>query len=147
MKLLNIFIPLILGFATIIQATLNKQAAKSFGLTQVAVITNAISFSISITLLFLVIKYPDFFPDIFKVKKIENFNFLYILPGIFGISIVIGIPWAISNLGAVKVTILLITAQIISSFAWDIFVENIPTTTNKLIGSLLAFISIIIMSI
>jgi len=62
------------------------------------------------------------------------------------VAIVMGIPFALSKYGALKVMVVMMCAQIVASIIWDLAVESIPMTTTKVLGSLMAIGSILLVT-
>ena len=142
-----ILIPLILGAIGILQGGLNRQISSHIGIAQATLISNAVTVIICIAFFLIVKNYPSLFPEIFHLKApLSTYKWWYIFPAIFGFLIVAGLPYAISEIGAVKVTILLVVAQMIISVFWDLFVEGIPFSLTKFIGLLMAFASVILIT-
>jgi transporter family-2 protein len=73
---------------------------------------------------------------------ITTYKWWYIFPPILGFLIIAGIPFAIAKLGAVKVTVGLIAAQMVTSIVWDMMVEDISLNIMKVIGIFFAFLSV-----
>ena len=87
-------------------------------------------------------------PDFFHIKApITTFKWWFIFPPIFGFCIVAGMPFAFAKLGAVKVSVLLIAAQMSTSVIWDIFVEDIGINLMKLAGIIFALISVVFVTL
>ncbi|MDD0853714.1 DMT family transporter [Halobacteriovorax sp. GB3] len=139
-----LLIPVILGTVGILQAGLNRTMSNEVGLTHAALLGNAITLICSCLLLFYIKINSDKLPSMFELKaSISAFKWWYIIPGIFGFMFVIGLPWGIYKIGAVKVTVGLIAAQMIAGVLWDIFVEKIPVNTMKVMGMLSAGLSVV----
>lgn len=146
--LTSLLIPLCLGMIGILQGGLNRQIANSIGVAQATLISNFVTVLICISFYLIVKTWPAFFPEFFKVKApLTTYQWWYIFPAIFGFMIVAGLPYAISEIGAVKVTILLIVAQMMTSVLWDIFVEKIPMTTMKTLGMIAAMVSVALITL
>jgi transporter family-2 protein len=71
--------------------------------------------------------------------RFDGFTPWHLLPGLCGVLIVIGMPWAISRLGAVQSGLLLMAAQLVTSLVWDAMVEGRPATLARVVGSAVAF--------
>ena len=56
-------------------------------------------------------------------------------------------PLAFAKLGAVKVTVLLVAAQMVTSVVWDIFVEDIGVNMMKFAGIVCALVSVILITL
>lgn len=84
----------------------------------------------------------------FHVKApLTYFRWWFIFPALMGFLIVSGMPFAISELGAVKVTVGLIAAQMVTSVVWDLYVDNIELNLLKGIGIVFAFLSVVFITI
>jgi len=138
------FFALFLGSVGILQGGLNKQMANHIGVAQSTLVGNLLTALFSVLFFILVKVKPDYFPSFFQVKSspFETWQWWYIIPAIFGICIVMGLPFSIYKLGAIKVTIGLIAAQMVTSVLWDIWVEKLTLSPTKVIGLLLAAASV-----
>lgn len=140
--------PLMIGCLGILQGAMNRLISNYIGVTQASLITNVGSFFICICFYFFVKNYTHLFPILYHVKApITTYKWWFIFPPLFGFLIISGIPFAISQLGAVKVTVGLIAAQMITSVLWDLFIENIGLNSMKLIGIVFAFLSVTFISL
>jgi transporter family-2 protein len=139
----TILLPLIIGCCGILQGAFNRQVSTIIGVGQATLITNIGTFIIATCFYFFVKSYSHLFPDFFQIKApITTYRWWFILPPIFGFLIIAGIPFAIAKLGAVKVTVGLIAAQMITSIAWDIVVEGLTLNLMTVIGIVFAFLSV-----
>ena len=128
-----------IGLSTVLQGSLNKQLARTWGLSPAVVFNNIVIFTTGLLLYALVRMSPQRFPELFKPKEaMGQMNWWYVLPGLFGLAVVTGIPWAISQIGALKVFLIVVAAQMVGSVLWDIYVENIPLNNFRALGVLLA---------
>ena len=144
----SMVIPLFIGCVGILQGTLNRQVATHIGVAQATLITNAVTVLICIGFYFLVKSTPDLVPEFFQVKApITTYKWWFIFPPIFGFCIIAGMPFAFAKLGAVKVTVLLIAAQMATSVVWDFFVEGIALNTLKIAGVICALISVALITL
>jgi transporter family-2 protein len=139
----TILLPLFIGCFGILQGAINRQIATTIGVTQATLITNIGSVIICIAFYFFVKSFSYLFPDFFQMKApITTYKWWYIFPPILGFLIIAGIPFAIAKLGAVKVTVGLIAAQMVTSIVWDMMVEDISLNIMKVIGIFFAFLSV-----
>jgi transporter family-2 protein len=139
----TILLPLFIGCFGILQGALNRQIATTIGVTQATLITNIGTVIICICFYFFVKSFSNLFPDLFQMKApITTYKWWYIFPPILGFLIIAGIPYAIAKLGAVKVTVGLIAAQMVTSIVWDMMVEDINLNLMKVIGIFFAFLSV-----
>jgi len=142
--------PIFIGVFAVIQATLNRKMGSQMGLNT-AVLINAAVFLGCASLVFFLShfvfaqKIPEFMrlPDSFRFKM----HAWYLLPGLFGFLLVLGLPLALSRISASQVFVLLVSTQILTSFIWDITVEKNSIPLLRLIGAALTFIGATLVSI
>lgn len=133
-----LLVPLLLGVVAVFQATLNRQIAQAWGFAP-AVLLNALVV-VALGLVFLgycALRGPDsgFLRVSFDQSLVRAW---WLLPGIFGFAIVLGMPWAVARLGALPMFVSLVAAQVVTSAVWDHFAEGIPLTAPRVLGALLA---------
>ncbi len=141
-------LPFLIGSITIIQSAINRKLADSVGLGKAVFVSNFITASLAFFLLILISRLPQLFPSFYLTKKSELSGMTYLwflLPGLFGLLIVAGIPFSFFKIGAVETTIMLVSAQAITSVFWDFYFENIPLNSTRLISLFLAIASAVIM--
>lgn len=140
-------IPLALGLVVVLQGTLNRQIGEQWGLAM-AVFINATVFFILSVGLFLVSRYfPDWVPEFFRYRagvEGREFKAIYLVPGICGFLLVLGLPWAIRNLGVGKALVILISSQVLVGFLWDQFIYKTQASGLKLVGALLSVLGAIL---
>ncbi len=129
---------MVLGFFAVMQAALNRKFAQSTDLP-FAVLVNAGFLVVAGILFFLISRIaPDVLPVMFRKRDASYPIFWWVfLPGLFGFSLVAGLPWAISRLGATQVFIALISAQLVTSIIWDYLMEGIQISFSRLTAVLL----------
>lgn len=143
----NILIPLMLGVIGILQGAINRQVSGHIGVAQATLIGNVTTVFICIAFYFYA-KNTDTLPPIFAVKApLTTYKWWFIFPAIFGFLIVAGMPYAISKLGAVKVTVGLIAAQMITSVVWDYAVDGVALNLLKMGGIICALLSVALITI
>lgn len=128
-------VPMAVGFCIALQGILNKQFASAYGLATASLL-NAFVFAVMAFGLFVVsqkfpLEFPEFLPP--KLSHYE-FSFWHLIPGLCGLAIVMLTPWSISHLGAAPVFVLVITAQLLLSAAWDHWVSGAIFSPLKLLG-------------
>lgn len=143
---LAVFIPFILGMVGILQGAFYRRISDSIGLTHAVLIGNNFAMLLTIPIVYLIYKNPGWVPEFFHFKSpLPQLKWWYLVPGFFGILIVFGLPLAISKVGAVKSTVMIIVAQIMTSVIWDLLFEKIPLQSTKVIGMILALVSAFLM--
>lgn len=144
MDKLVLLIPIIIGCIGILQGTINKKISDTIGVAQATLVGTIGSLIICIILYLLVKQYSTYFPELFHVKApFKTYRWWYIFPGIMGVIIVATLPYAFSKLGAVSVTVGLISSQMVTSVLWDYFADGIGVNFSKAVGILFALLSVL----
>jgi transporter family-2 protein len=139
----TLLFPFFLGCIGILQGAINRQIANTIGVTQATLIGNIGTIILCLVFYFAVKSYSSLFPDFFHIRApFATYKWWFVFPALFGFLIVAGMPFAIAKLGAVKVTVGLISAQMITSVLWDILVEGLSLNVMTLIGIVFAFLSV-----
>ncbi|WP_164021861.1 DMT family transporter [Pyxidicoccus trucidator] len=140
MRLISL-VPLLCGLAVVAQAGLNRRFAGQSGLLS-AVLVNMVVATVATFGVYAVARtVPGFWPEAStgQGRFFDGFTPWHLVPGLCGVLIVIGMPWAIGRLGAVQSALLLMAAQLLTSLVWDAMVEGRPATLARVVGSALAF--------
>jgi transporter family-2 protein len=140
MRWITLF-PALLGVAAVLQGGLNRQISTHWGLAGATLFNTVVLLGASLVLLILVRFRPDWFPPFFALKGgLAAISWWWLLPGLCGLALVGGIPWAISRVGAFPVFLGLLGGQMVTSLAWDAFVEGHPVTVIRILGAGLALL-------
>ncbi|NVJ23624.1 MULTISPECIES: DMT family transporter [Myxococcus] len=133
-------VPLLCGLAVVAQGGLNKRFAGQWGLLG-AVLMNMVVATVATFAVYAVARsVPGLWPEAASTQgRFSGFTFWHLLPGLCGVVIVVGMPWAIGRVGAVESVLLLMAAQLATSLVWDAMVENRPATLARVLGSVVAF--------
>lgn len=140
--LYTILFPLVIGALGVLQNTVNKNVAQGVGMPIAILANGLVLFLCSIAFYFALLRMPqEGMPSLFQHKLSQGvLNWRILVPGILGFLIIASAPYCIERAGATKVFIGIIVAQILTSIAWDRFVEEISVTPVRLLGAGLAFI-------
>ena len=141
-----IILPITLGIIAILQGAANRVMSNSIGLTYTMLLGNTVTLLVCVMFYFFVKTYPHIFPDFVGLKTFEM-KWWYVIPGVMGFMFVAGLPLAIYKVGAVKTTVGLIAAQMITSSLWDYFFEGISFNMQKGAGVLFAILSVLLISL
>ncbi|MEC7275094.1 MAG: DMT family transporter [Bdellovibrionota bacterium] len=136
-------IPIAVGVSGILQGGFNRNMSDNLGLSHALLLGNILVLLYSVFLLIGVFKFPEALPEMFRLKApLTEFKWWYIIPSICGFIIITGIPLGISKIGAVKVTVLIVVAQMVTSILWDLFVEKLPVNAMKTLGLFFSLIAV-----
>lgn len=139
----TIALPLFIGCFGILQGAMNRVIASHIGVAQASLITNIGSTLFCAILYYFAKAYSHLMPEFYQIKApLSTYKWWFIFPPLFGFAIVAGIPYSIAKLGAVKVTVGLIAAQMITSVVWDLLVEGVTINMMKFVGIVFAFLSV-----
>ena len=140
--------PMFLGVAAVLQGGLNRQISDHIGLAGAVVINNIVLLGFALILYAVSMQKPAWLPDVFYNKaSMLEFKWWYIFPGLMGYSLVAGVPWAISKIGALNLFVGLVGAQMVASILWDYYFENTPITMLRIFGAVLAFSGVFVLSL
>ena len=137
----------VLGVVAVIQAAINRQIALRWGLAPAATLNTGIATVVALIFLGVVVTLGSASFMIQSSLRLSEFRWYWVLPGIFGFLLVAGIPWAVHHVGALRVFVGLVAAQMTASLALDHFAEGIPLTTTRAAGALLAVGSVVLVSL
>ena len=133
-------VPVVVGLAVVLQGGFNRQVSAHWGLAT-TVLVNGIVFLVVSLLLWGAMKLrPDFLPREFLPPEQGGAVAVWrvILPGVFGVVIVTGLPWAITRMGALGAVLVLLVTQLVVSMVWDAVVEGVPVQPLRVVGAALA---------
>ncbi len=136
---LYLILPLILGMTVVTQGALNRRVSADWGLTWTVFLNASLFFVVSFILLMTTKYLPQILPEYLKVDQFstEKVRWFYLVPGLCGFFLVLGVPWSLQINGPSKTFILLIVAQIILSLVLDKFVFEATVSFTKLVGAAL----------
>ena len=136
---LALIVPFALGCFAVLQVALNKRIAASMGLTQ-AVILNAGVLLVVAVVFWLYARgaRQDFGEWMSGSGGPGDFKLWWIIPGLCGLTLVAGLPWAVQRIGALQAFVVLVAAQMLFSIVWDHWVEGVDVTAPRVIGAALA---------
>lgn len=135
-------IPMVLGLTVVTQGAINRRVGADFGLSS-AVFLNAFLFFVLSGILLLWAKLaPHQVPEYWRIKDLnmDQARWWYLIPGLCGFLLVLGVPMSLQANGPSKTFILLIASQVVVSLLFEIFIFSTPISNMKLIGALLAAI-------
>jgi transporter family-2 protein len=128
----------IVGLVSVLQGGLNRRVMAHWGLTHAVLLNNLVLLGVSIALVMAARSFPGRFPPEFAPRALAGGAWWYALPGLCGMVIVIGIPWAIAHLGAAQVFVAIVAAQLAGSLCWDVGIEGRALSVARIAGVVLA---------
>lgn len=134
-------IPFLLGALGILQGAINRVISQETGYNIQILVTCIVALLLSFTLYFMAKLVPNSVPDFYQITSGFKFKWYYVFPGIFGFFIISTIPVAIEKFGALKVTVGIVAAQMITSVLWDLYIEKLNLTPLKIVGIILGGLS------
>lgn len=130
-----------LGVAAVLQAGMNRAIGTEWGLLP-AVFLNSLVLFVAVSGLFaLMTARPELFPEAFQNRgAFKSFSPWFLLPGLFGLCLVSGIPFAISKAGALRVFVTVVAFQMAAGLGWDTWIEGVAVSPRRIAGAVLALL-------
>jgi transporter family-2 protein len=135
-------IAVLVGVAVVLQGGFNRQVAQQWGLVRTVLVNGVVFLAVS-GLLWIWWKIrPGSLPREFLPPDTSGpvAIWRYVLPGVFGVVIVTGLPWAIARLGALGAILILLVTQLVVSMLWDLWVEGVSVSPLRIAGAGLALV-------
>ncbi|MBY0385997.1 DMT family transporter [bacterium] len=128
------------GCFGVIQSGLNKMISDHWGFSS-ALLLNGLVFLVFNFLLFSVVYFqPQIFSSEYRLQgSFSDFKLWWILPGICGFMLVMGLAVSLAQVGAVQTFVICIAAQIVCSLLWDLVVEGKEIAVMRLAGAAITF--------
>jgi bacterial/archaeal transporter family-2 protein len=143
-----LLLPVLLGISGVFQNGLNRHLMIHWNLNSAVFFNNIVVLTVGLGVWALCYALSDHTPQILSPKAaFTRFEWWYFLPGILGLFFVIGTPYAIFKLGALKVFVLLVATQIVVSLIWDTLSEGRGLSPLRLSGAALALIGAVIVAL
>ena len=141
-------VPLLVGTIIVLQGTLNRQLGAVMGLGTAVLLNAAVVMAAAVVFFLSVRSAPDSFPELFRGSYAPGtFSPWMLLPGVFGFLIIAGVPWAISRLGAARVFVAVVVAQLVVSLLWDGLTGAAPISWQRVVGAGLAIAGVALASL
>ncbi len=121
-----------LGILIVIQAGLNRRIAAHWSLPAAALL-NAAVLAIAATAVFYITASQ-------RTVDLKSFSPWFLFPGLIGLTLVLGGPWAMARFGAAHTFVLVVAAQLLTSALWDLKIEGIALTTPRVAGIVLTWV-------
>ena len=142
-----LLVPLALGAAAVLQATLNRHVAAAWGLAPACVLNMLVALALAAVFVGAALG-GRIDGELGRASlQLASMRWWWIVPGILGFSLVAGLPWAVAKLGALPVFVAVVGAQMVTSLAWDAVAEGVSVTPTRILGGLLAVASVWLVSL
>lgn len=135
----------VIGFLSMYQGGMNRLMTNDWGLPG-TLLMNAFIFLLPALIFYWGVKW-SWFPQtgVFQnLAPFQNIKLWHFLPGLFGFAFVLGVPIAISRIGAVLTFVTLVVVQIAAGASWDLLVENKSIGLQKWLGLSIALAGILL---
>lgn len=135
-------VPVIVGLAVVLQGGFNRQVSTQWGLATTVFVNGIVFLVVSLVLWGAMKLRPGLLPREFLPPETAGAVAAWrvILPGVFGVVIVTGLPWAIARMGALGAVLILLVTQLVVSMVWDLVVEDVPIQPMRVVGAGLALV-------
>lgn len=137
--ILVVILSILVGTAIVVQSGLNRMIGEKEGLATALHLGNVVVLctgAILLTLIPLLVK--NDFTELLKFRfEPKNWSWWYVIPGICGLMIITITPYAIHKVGAAKIFVAIIGAQVVVSLIWDYFVNSTPLDLWRVVGGIL----------
>jgi transporter family-2 protein len=145
--MLYLLAPFAIGFMSVLQNAVNKQVSQQYGLALVLLVNALVILAAAGALYVAGQSAPERLGSFIAGSGAAfEWKWWYVFPGLFGFAVIFGIPVCMNQLGALTVFISFVTAQVICSMLWDVFVDGMPIITTKLIGAVIALVGVVMVA-
>jgi bacterial/archaeal transporter family-2 protein len=136
-----LLVPFALGCFAVVQVALNKRIAATMGLTQAVILNAGVLLVVAVAFwLYARFARQDVGEWMSGTGGLADFKLWWIIPGLCGLTLVAGLPWAVQRVGALQAFVVLVAAQMLFGIAWDHFVEGVGVSAPRVIGAGLAIV-------
>lgn len=142
---LAVFFSIMAGAFGVWQAGLNKVVADSLGFTASLLFNGFFFLVFNLIFFFVVYVRPKAFPSEFSIQlAFQDFRWWWIVPGLMGFALVMGLAVSVGRIGAVQTFVISIAAQIFASIAWDMFTGEVELSKWRLVGAAVTLVGAVI---
>lgn len=142
-------IPFVLGTCIVLQGAINRRLTMHWGLSQVVLLNCTVVIVLAASAYGAMrwwsghdLSVADPSEFYLSTAHWRDLQWWWLLPGLCGFLLVLGAPYAITRIGALRVYIGVVTAQMIVSMVWDGYVEKVPTSPARIAGAALMIIGV-----
>ena len=142
---LAILMSIMAGVFGVWQAGLNKLVADSLGFTASLLFNGFFFLGFNLIFFLFVFVKPKALPAEFAIQwAFHDFKWWWIVPGLLGFALVMGLAVSIGRIGAVQTFVVTICAQIFASMAWDLFTGDHHINKMRVIGAIVTLVGAVL---
>ncbi|MEM7495253.1 MAG: DMT family transporter [Myxococcota bacterium] len=145
-----VLVPLALGMMSVLQNTLNRDMSQRWGLAGVILVNVLVMLLASLALAFCAAQAPPprWLPEVFVAKGglWRQLRLMHVVPGLFGLAVITGLPLAMTRLSAAEVFVVFMGTQLLTSLAWDCAVARLPLTSLKVAGAFFTLVGMVLVN-
>lgn len=142
---LAVIMSIVAGAFGVWQAGMNKVVADSLGFTFSLVFNGFFFLFFNLIFFAYVLAKPGMLPAEFTVQwALNEFRWWWVVPGLMGFILVMGLAVSIGRIGAVQTFVISIAAQIFASVAWDMFAGDQEVNKMRLVGAGLTLVGAVV---
>lgn len=138
-------VPFVLGIAAVLQATLNRQIAANSGLAAATALNMAIAAGCAFAFAAWCATRGAADGVMRWSPDVSAFRAWWVVPGVVGFLIVLGLPWSVQRIGALSTFVALVGAQMLTSALWDHFAGGIPLSATRIAGALCSLAGVVLL--
>ena len=137
----------LLGALAVLQATINRHIALQWGIAP-TVALNAAVIGVVAALFYAAVRVGSVGNEfvLHPGASLAQMKWWWVVPGLIGFALVAGLPYAVDKIGALRVFVGVVAAQMITSLVWDAAFEKTPATLVRVLGAGLAVVSVLLVS-
>jgi uncharacterized membrane protein YdcZ (DUF606 family) len=143
---LELVVALVLGVAAVAQATLNRHIAEKTGLAAAAVLNMLVAAASALAFAVAAGARTPASSTVGWRFDLADFRLWWLLPGVVGFAIVLGLPWVVQRTGALSAFVVLVSAQMLASALWDWCAGALPLSLPRLAGALCTVLGVYLLS-
>jgi len=143
---IDLVVAFVLGIAAVLQATLNRQIASHAGLAAATALNMAVAATFALAFAIYCGLRGEQAGLLRWNLEGAAFRVWWLLPGIVGFLIVLGLPWSVQRIGALSTFVALVGAQMLTSALWDHFATGIPMTVSRVLGALCTVAGVVLLA-
>lgn len=138
---------ILLGVAAVLQVSINRQIALRWGLAP-AVLLNALVLTLAAVGFYILARVQGAGGFVLRAgASLGEIRWWWLLPGVFGFSLVALLPWSAHHIGFQRVFVALVATQVTASVVWDFVFEKIPFSWPIAIAVVLAIACVALVSL